>query len=138
MGGNMNSAVDTGLIEYLSKNNTGEKYFLMTTDAASAESYIISSGKAVVAMGGFSGSDPALTVDKLTQMVDNHEVKYFLIPSGSGGGGAGGFGGGSTEVLSWIRANSTVVPKAAYQSTSNSTAGSMGRDGDKTLYKINQ
>lgn len=138
MGGNMNASVDTSLIDYLSKNNTGEKYFLITTDAGTAESYIISSGKAVVAMGGFSGSDPALTVDKLTQMVNNREVKYFLIPSGSNVGGGGGFGGGSTEVLSWIRAHSTEVPKSEYQSTGNTTGGSMGRDGEKTLYKINQ
>ncbi len=138
MGGNVNQAVDTNLIDYLSKNNTGEKYFLITTDAGTAESYIISSGKAVVAMGGFSGSDPALTVDKLTQMVKNHEVKYFLISSGSSAGDGGGFGGGSTEVLSWIRANSTEVPKSEYQSTGNTIGGSMGRDGAKTLYKINQ
>ncbi|MDD3364533.1 MAG: mannosyltransferase, partial [Syntrophomonas sp.] len=137
MGGGINSAVDAKLLEYLSKNNTSEKYFLITTDANTAESYIISTGKAVVAMGGFSGSDPALTVEKLEQMVKNKEVKYFLIPSGSGVGGGGGPGGGSTEVLEWIRAHSTEVPKEQWQS--NSAQGdSMGRDEAKTLYQINQ
>ena len=136
MGGGMNSAVDAKLLEYLSENNTGEKYFLITTDASTAESYIISTGKAVVAMGGFSGSDPALTVEKLEQMVKNKEVKYFLIPSGSGVGGGGGFGGGSTEVLNWIRAHSTEVPQAEWQSNANE--GTMGKGEAKTLYKVNQ
>lgn len=137
MGGGMNSAVDAKLLEYLSKNNKGEKYFFITTDANKAESYIISTGNAVVAMGGFSGSDPALTVEKLEQMVKNQEVRYFLIPSGTGVGGGGGPGGGSTEVLEWIRAHSTEVPKEQWQS--NSAQGdSMGRGEAKTLYQINQ
>jgi 4-amino-4-deoxy-L-arabinose transferase-like glycosyltransferase len=137
MGGGMNSTVDAKLLEYLSENNTGEKYFLITTDASTAESYIISTGKAVVAMGGFSGSDPALTVEKLEQIVKNKEVKYFLIPSGSGVGGGGGFGGGSTEVLNWIRAHSTEVPQAEWQSNATE-GGSMGKGEAKTLYKVNQ
>jgi 4-amino-4-deoxy-L-arabinose transferase-like glycosyltransferase len=137
MGGGMTSTPDAKLLAYLSKNNTGEKYFLITTDANTAESYIISTGKAVVAMGGFSGSDPALTVKELEQMVKNQEVKYFLIPSGSGVGGKGSFGGGSTEVLNWIRAHSTEVPKAEWQSKA-AEGVSMGKDESKTLYLINQ
>jgi len=136
MGMGINSSANAKLIEYISKNTTNEKYFLITTDASTAESYIITSGKAVVAMGGFSGSDPALTVKKLEQMADKHEVKYFLIPSGSGVGFGGG-GGGSTDVLNWVRANSTEVPSAEWQD--NMASGSLiGKGEEKSLYKINQ
>lgn len=119
------------LIAYLTKNNTGEKYLFATTDANTAGPYIIKTGKAVMAMGGFSGSDQVLTVSKLEKMVKNKEVKYFLI-SGTDGGR-----GGSSEVLNWIRNHSTEVPQSEWQSTTSET-GQMGRMGSNTLYLIDQ
>ena len=98
MGGGMpgqQENVNTQLLNYLTANNTGETYLFATTDSHTAAPYIIKTGKAVMAMGGFSGSDPILTVDKLKQLVENHEVKYFLISSSGGRGG-------SSEVLDWI------------------------------------
>lgn len=77
---------------------------------AQAEAYIIRTGKAVMAMGGFSGSDPILTVDKLKQMVANKEIKYFLSSSG-------GSGGGSSDVQAWIQQNGKVVPQTEWQSS---------------------
>ncbi|NPV74123.1 MAG: phospholipid carrier-dependent glycosyltransferase [Pelotomaculum sp.] len=127
------SGVNEKLLEYLEKNNTGEKYLFATTDANTAAPYIIETGKAVMAMGGFSGSDPVLTVEKLKQMVANKEVKYFLIPSVSGF--VGREGGAAGEVLEWIRANSTEVPREEWQpNVIQSVPGGM-RDG-RTLYKI--
>jgi len=141
MGGGMSSGINMKLLEYVTKNNTGETYLFATTDASTAEAYIIETGRAVMPMGGFSGSDPILTVEKLKQMVANKVVKYFLIPSGSGSGGRGG----NSEVLDWIRANSTEVPKEDWQATSaqggpqsGPQGGPMGMGNDRTLYKINQ
>ncbi|WXJ93388.1 hypothetical protein MTCOM_23860 [Moorella thermoacetica] len=131
--GGMNSGINTKLLEYLTLNNTGEKYLFATTDANTAAPYIIETGKAVMAMGGFSGSDPILTVEKLKQMVANKEVKFFLIPSRSGFGGGPG---GNNEVLDWIRANSTEVPIEEWQSDAPQ-GGMMGMGNDRTLYKVN-
>ncbi|HZK53262.1 MAG TPA: glycosyltransferase family 39 protein [Desulfosporosinus sp.] len=63
--GQLKDSVDTKLLAYVTNNNTGEKYLFATTDAGTAEAYIIKTGKAVMAMGGFSGSDPILNVNKL-------------------------------------------------------------------------
>ncbi|MEW9701007.1 ArnT family glycosyltransferase [Paenibacillus sp. SI8] len=109
MGGS--SEVNTKLLDYVTKNNTGEKYLFAVSRATDASSYIIQTGKAVMAMGGFSGSDPILTVDKLKQMVQNKEIKYFLISSGGFGGGESG----SSEITTWIKAHSTEVAKSEYQ-----------------------
>ncbi|OPY60828.1 MAG: Dolichyl-phosphate-mannose-protein mannosyltransferase [Pelotomaculum sp. PtaU1.Bin065] len=136
MGGGMNSSsINTKLLEYVTRNNTGEAYLFMTPEASTAESYIIETGQAVVAMGGFSGSDPILTAEKLAQMVADKKVKFFLIPSS----GSGGRGGGS-EVMDWIRANGTEVPKEEWQSNSaqDSPQGGrpMGMGNSETLYEI--
>lgn len=128
------SGINMKLIEYTTKNNTGEDYLFMTTDTSTAESYIIETGKAVIAMGGFSGSDPILNVDKLKQMIAQKKVKFFLISSGPGPGGREG----SSEVINWIRANSTEVPKEEWQDNSSSQNGRMQMGDNRTLYEINQ
>lgn len=137
MGGGPNSEINDKLLLFLTKNNAGETYLFATTDSNTAGPYIIKTGKAVMAMGGFSGSDPILTVDKIKKLVANKEVKFFLIPSsGSGRGGSG-----NNEVLEWIRANSTEVPKEEWQSNSSQgdpQGGPMGMRNDETLYKINE
>jgi len=136
MGGGMNSGINTKLLDYVTRNNTGEAYLFMTPEASTAESYIIETGQAVVAMGGFSGSDPILTIEKLEQMVADKKVKFFLIPSS----GSGGRGGGS-EVMDWIRANSTEVPKEEWQSNAAQNGQQdgrpMGMGNNETLYEIN-
>lgn len=134
--------VDTKLVEYLHANQTGEKFLFATAEANTAESYIIKTGEAVMAMGGFSGSDPILTVEKLKQMVDKKQVKYFLLSSGSGFGGGRG---GSTEVTTWIKENSTIVPTTEWQSdrsqdskrSQDDVTGMRAMGNSMTLYKIN-
>ncbi len=132
--GGTGSAVNTKLLDYVTSNNTGEAYLFMTTETSTAQSYIIQTGEAVIAMGGFSGSDPILTVEKLEQMIADKKVKYFLIPS-SGAGGRGGSG----EVVEWIRANGTEIPAEEWQADSGEGAtqdSRMGMGNGATLYEI--
>jgi len=129
--GQPKETIDTKLLAYLTANNTGEKFLFATTNVGTAEAYIIQSGQAVMAMGGFSGSDPILTVDKLKQMIANNEIKYFLSSSG-------GPGRGNKDVQTWISQNGKVVPQSEWQSsTENSSGMNMGRNGTATLYEIN-
>ncbi|MCL9634529.1 glycosyltransferase family 39 protein [Bacillus zanthoxyli] len=124
--GGMNAEVNTKLLNYLTKNNTGEKYLFATTDSTSAAPYIIKTGKPVMAMGGFSGSDPILTVSKLKSMIKKGEVKYFYL-SGMGKGG-------QSDVITWIKENSKEIPSSKWQSTSSSSQ--QGPSGNGTLYEI--
>lgn len=130
--GGTTSDTDDRLLEYVTRNNTGEKYLFATAESHTAAPYIIRTGKAVMAMGGFSGSDPILTVEKIEELVENHEVKFFLISSGSGPGG----GRGGSEVMDWIRARSTEVPREEWGSNSRGGSRSMGMGGETTLYCI--
>lgn len=124
--GGMNAEENTKLLNYLTKNNTGEKYLFATTDSTSAAPYIIKTGKPVMAMGGFSGSDPILTVSKLKSMIKKGEVKYFYL-SGMGKGG-------QSDVITWIKENSKEIPSSKWQSTSSSSQ--QGPSGNGTLYEI--
>lgn len=128
--GQMQENVNTQLLAYLEAHNTGEKFLFATTNAGTAEAYIIKTGEAVMAMGGFSGSDPILTVDKLKQMVANKEIKYFLL---SGGGP----GGGSSDIQTWIQQNGTEIPQSEWSSPSSNSSGGMGMNRAGTLYEVN-
>ena len=85
---------------------------------------IIQTGEPVMAMGGFTGSDPILTADSVAQLVKDGTVRYFLL----GGGGPGGGSGGATATQ-WVTSSCTAVPSSAYQSSTTSTGrtGGFGR-----------
>jgi len=76
------------LAGFLEANRGGARYLVATTNAFSGAPLILETGEPVMAMGGFRGSDPALTPASLSDMIARRQVRYFLI-----GGGFGGFGG---------------------------------------------
>ncbi|MEQ4717611.1 hypothetical protein [Nonomuraea sp. B19D2] len=106
--------VSTQLIEYLEANQGDAAWLVAVNSAQSASSIILSSGKAVIAMGGFTGSDPAMTVAKLTEYVSSGQLKYLLITSGNGPRGT------DSSVTEWVKANGTLVDASAYGGTDSS------------------
>ena len=85
MGGG--GSLSTSVIRYLEAHQGSAKYLLAATGAQTTANIIISTGKAVVTIGGFTGSDPAPTVSQFAAMVRSGQVKYVLV--GGGGGAAG-------------------------------------------------
>jgi 4-amino-4-deoxy-L-arabinose transferase-like glycosyltransferase len=133
-----NQGVNNTLLSYLLQHNTGETYLFATTDYNTAAPYIIDAGQAVITLGGFSGSDPVYTPDKLNALVQSGQLKFFLIS----GGGMGGDRGSNSELTKWITEHGTVVPSAQWQpagSGGNENAGFMrggDRGGNMTLYEV--
>jgi len=71
----------------------------------------LSSGTAVMAIGGFSGTDAAPTLAQFQAMVAAGDVHYF-ISSGDGGGGMGGQGGSDSvgsQITAWVKAHYTAT-----------------------------
>jgi 4-amino-4-deoxy-L-arabinose transferase-like glycosyltransferase len=91
---------DDRLLQYLLENFSGETYLLATVRAGEAAPFILSTGEPVMAMGGFSGSDPILTVDELTAMIQDGEVRFFLLTGDNAQGG----------LLQFIRLQCSQVP----------------------------
>ena len=63
-------------------------------------------------IGGFSGSDPAPTLDAFTAMVGAGDVRYVLT-SGRGGGFGGDTSAASTQILAWVQSTCTAVEDAS-------------------------
>jgi 4-amino-4-deoxy-L-arabinose transferase-like glycosyltransferase len=103
------------LLTYLEQHQGSATYLFATLDANSAAPAILATGKPVMALGGFTGSDPILSLDGLKSLIHNGTVRYFVV-SGRGGGFGGGFGGagqqtGNGALVSWIE--STCAPITA-------------------------
>lgn len=123
---NGSESSDSKLIDFLMKNNTGEKFLIAVPSANEAEPIILATGKPVMAVGGFSGNDKTLTVEKLQQMVKDGEIRYFMV------GGRGGMGS-SNEVSQWVEKNGKAVNSEEWSSSSGSVlAGGMG----ETIYDL--
>jgi 4-amino-4-deoxy-L-arabinose transferase-like glycosyltransferase len=102
MGGG--DTVSSALIAYLEAHQGSAKYLVAASGSQSTAPIIIATGKAVVTIGGFGGSDPAPTLAQLQQMVASGQLKYVLI----GGGGMGGRGS-SSAITQWVQKHGTAV-----------------------------
>ena len=77
-----------GCSTYLEANRGTTKFLVAVPSSQSADSIIIATGEPVMAMGGFTGSDPILTADSVAQLVKDGTVRYFLLGGGGPGGGS--------------------------------------------------
>lgn len=118
--GGESRTTDAKLVALLKSSRT--KWSAATTGAQSGAQLQLDSGTSVISIGGFSGGDPAPTLEEFQAMVAAGEVRYYIEgnspggfpppgpdsasragtgdggPPGNGGppggGGPGGFGGG--------------------------------------------
>jgi 4-amino-4-deoxy-L-arabinose transferase-like glycosyltransferase len=99
------SQVDSALVDYLVANRGGATWIVAVSGANEAGSIELSSDLPVMAMGGFSGGDPAPTLAQLQAYVASGQLRYILL----GSGGRGGLNSASSDVSSWVTANGSVV-----------------------------
>src|SRR3989442_4636008 len=116
--GGGSGTVNTKLISYLEVHRDGAKYLVATASSNEADSIILATNQPVMALGGFSGSDPILTTAQLAALVKNGTVRFFLLNSG---GGFGGGPGGQSALTTWVTQHCTVVPASQWQSASTAT-----------------
>jgi 4-amino-4-deoxy-L-arabinose transferase-like glycosyltransferase len=96
------SATSTALSTALEKTST--RWAAAVSGSNSAASLeLASGGKAVMAMGGFTGSDPAPTLAEFEQWVKAGDITYYIAGGGAGGGRGGQ--GGFSQITTWVEAH---------------------------------
>lgn len=114
-GGPGGGNVDQAAIRYLEAHQGSAKYLVATFGSQSSAPIIISTGKAVVTIGGFNGGDPYPSLAAFEALVASGQVHYALVSGGGtgggpGGGGPGGAGRGTTSAIaSWVESHGTAV-----------------------------
>ncbi|HJW21848.1 MAG TPA: glycosyltransferase family 39 protein [Candidatus Limnocylindrales bacterium] len=135
MAGGGDATADTALVSYLVDNQGAARWIVAVSGSQSAAAIQLAAGQPVMAMGGFTGSDPAPTLEQLRAYVASGELRYVLVggrfgagagpglgtppsggfgaggfgPGGVGPGGAGGPDAGSASVSTWVASACTAV-----------------------------
>ncbi len=137
---NRTAQTNTALISYLEANQGNTKFLLAVSNANTGAPIILATNKPVMAMGGFSGSDPILTTTDLQDLISNGTVRFFLLnaprstgqttnqrpeqnreaPSDRGNIIPDGFGGQNT-LSTWVSNHCSTVPASAWQSSTSNT-----------------
>ncbi|WP_330348993.1 glycosyltransferase family 39 protein [Streptomyces sp. NBC_00582] len=105
VGGLLNGASVSDEAKKLLETDSGTYTWVAAAiGAQNAASYQLSTGEAVMAIGGFNGTDPSPTLAQFKEYVADGKIHYF-ISSGTGGGMGGSSSGTSSQITSWVEAN---------------------------------
>jgi 4-amino-4-deoxy-L-arabinose transferase-like glycosyltransferase len=77
------------LAAFLLTHDDGERWQLVTSTAQQASGLIADQGLSVMAIGGFMGTDPSISVHAMGTLIADGAVRYFLTTGGGGAGSAG-------------------------------------------------
>ena len=110
------TTVSSALVKLLEQDAAGYKWVAATEGSEAAAPLELATGDAVMAIGGFNGTDPWPTLAAFEQLVAKHEIHYYV------GQGSQSFGGGqgSSAIAKWVAAHfksETVGSQTVYNLT---------------------
>nr|WP_320162621.1 glycosyltransferase family 39 protein [uncultured Methanoregula sp.] len=121
------------LSEYLISHSSGETWLVAVPSSHEAASLILKTGKPVMSLGGFSGSDSILSVENLSSLIQAGKVRYFYTPSTASGGDRSS---GNTALFSWVSSHCTAVSASEYQGNINNGTTGLPTLGDSAIQNL--
>ena len=97
--------IDRALADYVSTHDPGSRWALLTV-ASDTASPMMLFGLDAGALGGYSGTDPAVDGPRLARLVANREARYVLL------GGEYSLRGGNLATRAVLRACTELAPSA--------------------------
>jgi 4-amino-4-deoxy-L-arabinose transferase-like glycosyltransferase len=97
-----NTQVSSAFATLLKDGASGYRWVAATVSSDSAAPLQLASGKPIMSIGGFNGTDPAPTLAQFKKYVADHEIHYFV------GANSDSFGGGSgdaAQITAWVQAH---------------------------------
>lgn len=101
-GGGGDTQVSSGMVTYLKKHQDGATWLVAVATDQTAAQLILDSGQPVISMGGWSGTDDAMTLAKLKSLVAAGKLHYIVVSSGGGQGT-------DSEIATWVKKHGTAV-----------------------------
>ncbi|MGW7548352.1 ArnT family glycosyltransferase [Streptomyces sp. NPDC054770] len=101
-GGMGGTQVSSAMITYLEKHQDGATWLVAVATDQTASSIILESGQPIISMGGWSGSDNAMTLAKLKSLVKAGKLHYIVVSSDGGQGT-------NSEIATWVKKHGTAV-----------------------------
>ena len=96
-----NTTVSSALVKLLEQDASSYKWVAATEGSEAAAPIELATGDAVMAIGGFNGTDPWPTLAAFEAAVAKHQIHYYV------GQGSESFGGGqgSSAIAKWVAAH---------------------------------
>jgi 4-amino-4-deoxy-L-arabinose transferase-like glycosyltransferase len=98
---NGNTQVSSALVKLIEQDASRYKWVAATEGSQAAAPLELATGDAVMAIGGFNGTDPWPTLAVFEKLVADHEVHYYVGRSSESFGG----GQGSSAIATWVAAH---------------------------------
>jgi hypothetical protein len=95
--------VSSALLKLLEADAGSYRWVAATAGSNAAAPIELATGDPVMAIGGFSGSDPAPTLAQFQAYVAAKKIHYYV------GGGMGGPGGRSNAISTWVSSRFTKI-----------------------------
>jgi 4-amino-4-deoxy-L-arabinose transferase-like glycosyltransferase len=120
-------AGDQQLVTFLTSHQHGERFLAATPSSQQAAPLILATGKPVIAMGGFSGSDPILTPEQLDLLVKDKQLRFALVyPPSATGGFIGRGAAEQAPLISWIEQHGAAVEPGLWRTPRVARRGGAG------------
>lgn len=84
------------LFKYLKKHDGHAEYLFAASHSNVVSPYIIRTKKSAIALGGYNGTDPAITLKRFKKLVENGQLKYYLDDNKEGGKN-------NVQIVKWVR-----------------------------------
>ena len=99
-----NTQVSSALVTLLEKGASGYTWVAATEGSQEAAPLeLATGGEAVMAIGGFNGTDPAPSLAEFKTLVAEHKIHYYIGTNSESFGG----GRGSSSIASWVASHFT-------------------------------
>ncbi len=102
---NETASAEAALVKFLLANQRGATWIAAVDSANTSAPIQLSTKQPVMAIGGFNGSDSALTLQSFKQLVATGKVRYYVVDSRSHGGGPGG----NSEIAQWAMSSGVKI-----------------------------
>ena len=102
-------ATNTELTDLLDATST--RWSAAVIGDQTAAGHTVSTDTAVMAIGGWSGSDDAPTLEQFQEHVGDGSISYFIASSGQDGGRGrqGGSDSAASQITAWVQAHFTAT-----------------------------
>ncbi|MFC4907465.1 ArnT family glycosyltransferase [Actinomadura gamaensis] len=99
----------SALVAALKQDASSYSWVAAAVGANNAAGYQLATGRPVMAVGGFNGTDPAPTLARFQRLVAAKKIHYFLGGSmpGMRGGGSSGGSDEAQRIAAWVQENFT-------------------------------
>ena len=94
---NETAFAEAALVKFLLANQQDATWIAAVDSANTSAPIQLSTKQPVMALGGFNGSDSALTLQSFRQLVAAGKVRYFVVNSS----GRGGEPSGNSDIAQW-------------------------------------